>query len=132
VTDPDDETPERSTFSWIVLGALGIVVVLVPLSMLSFVLLNRLGGGTVNAMTARFVVVAAATLALASTAGGWFLGRYGKDESIRPAALSGVLVGAFLAALSRAPASLVVIAITAPFAALGARLGLRARKRESG
>jgi len=71
-------------------------------------------------------------LALAATGGGYLVGRFGGQAGKREAALAGAgaaLVATGLAWLGGGVslASLLSIAIAVPFAALGARLGIRAR-----
>jgi len=120
------ETPEgeeeRPASSWVVLGAAAIVLILVPLMGVASTIAEKF-----QAKTAPMVVAAIACMSIASLAGGWLAGRFGRGFLPRHGAAAGAIAGAVLWAMSRTPFGFVLLAVTTPVAALGARLGRRAR-----
>lgn len=133
---PEDDDQERPRWQWIAFGAIAIFVVWLPLSALTDNAAARWVSrdGALSARTAA-AFSAAATLALAAAAcaGGFTIGKWGPG---RIGAREGALAGLAAAAVAIAgswwtfgfvPASLLVAAIAVPFAALGGRLGRRAR-----
>jgi hypothetical protein len=137
--DGDDE-PVRSPWQWVGFGAAAIFVAWLPLSALAVKVAARAGlgeQGSVDHARSGALVVASfcAALALGAILGGFLVGRWGgPGVGVREAALAG-LVAAVVATMvswvsfGPAPATLVVIAVAAPMAALGGTLGLRQRVR---
>jgi tRNA-(ms[2]io[6]A)-hydroxylase len=129
--DGDDEATARPPWQWIGFGTLAIFVVWVPLAFMAAWVASRLdasGGSPVGA-----AVVLAAGLALAASAGGFLVGRWGAaGVGVREAALAGLAAALIASALAfGAPGALsgglAAIAVAVPFAALGGKLGLRRR-----
>ena len=118
---------DRSPWAWVLLGVCANFAVLVPLAMLMMSMLKTIyqRGDHSRAWIA---VAAVLCLCLSSTFGGYLVGRFGGKATPREGLYSGLLSGAIMWALSRAPMGFVIIAWTGPFAYLGAWLGRRARK----
>lgn len=150
---PGDEEPaaERPPWQWAVIGAVGILIAWIPLSMLAELLRQRafeallpmddpaavqeavrqLTAGERLRLSLISVLGPAAALALASLAGGAMVGRFGSGAGKREATLAGVAAAA-LAAIAAAgqlidTAGLVTWLMTSAviviLAALSARLG---------
>lgn len=151
---PDDAAPERPRSHWIGFGLVAIFTLWVPLAALAETIKrhaivsylgDRSGEGQIELavaslsdhdhmrLTAVIVVVPMMALAFASLGGGYLVGRYGGDAGIREGALAGA-AAAFVAVIlawmgsGLALAPLISIVIAAPFGALGAHLGLKARR----
>jgi hypothetical protein len=151
---PDDDTPSRPRSHWIGFGLVAIFTLWVPLAALAesikhhaivSYLGDRSGEDQIQLaiaslsdrdhtrLTAVIVIVPMLALAFASLGGGYLVGRYGGDAGIREGALAGA-AAAFVAVILAwvgsgfAWAPLISIAIAAPFGALGARMGLKARR----
>ena len=127
----DDEAPARPPWQWVGFGVLAIFVVWLPLAILAGLVAVRLGGFA--SAPALAVVELASALAIAATAGGFLVGRWGAaGVGVREAALAGLAAAIVAAGLSLgSPGALsgaiVTIAVAVPFAALGGWLGLRRR-----
>jgi tRNA-(ms[2]io[6]A)-hydroxylase len=136
-----EQGPPRPSWQWVVFGALGIVVVLLPLSWLAALAARRmrdLAGAAPVLSAAATIAPFVAALAVAALAGGYLVGRWGTAGiGVREAALAG-LVAALLAsaaacsgtgALAGALVGGAVTAIVAvPVAAAGGLWGLRRRR----
>lgn len=127
----DDLATERSDTAWIGLGVLAIFVVLIPLAMLAMAALKWIygaspldGAGAVGAL----VVISILTVAISSTLGAFIVGRFGPRIGGAHGAILGALAGALMWGISRAWLGVVILVVTVPAAALGARLGRRARR----
>ncbi len=150
---PDDAAPDRPRSHWIGFGLVAIFTLWVPLAALAesikrhaivSYLGDRSGEGQIelavaslsdrdhSRLTAVIVIVPMLALAFASLGGGYLVGRYGGEAGIREGALAGA-AAAFVAVIfawigaGLAWAPLLSIVIAAPFGALGARVGLKAR-----
>jgi hypothetical protein len=130
----DEEGPARPPWQWVGFGVLAIFVVWLPLAFLAGLAAMKLGGfGGLGASPGLSVAVLASGLAIAATAGGFLVGRWGPPGvGVREAALAGLAAALVASGLSLgAPGALagavVTIAVAVPFAALGGRLGLRRR-----
>ena len=130
----DPDAPPRPPWQWVGFGALGIFAVWLPLAWLALTLVLRLGG--LEAPVALVAVLSAASLVLASLAGGYLIGRWGtRGVGVRDAALAGLsaaLVAAAMASTRLGVGQGVIIALSAvtvavPPAALGGRLGMKKR-----
>ena len=127
----EEEAAARPPWQWIGFGAVGIFAVWLPLAYVAGLAAARVG----SEGSARFVAVAllGASLALASTAGGFLVGRWGaQGVGVREAALAGLAAALIAAGLSLgSPGALVgaavCVVVAVPFAALGGRAGLRRR-----
>jgi hypothetical protein len=132
---PEIDEHERPRWQWVAFGAMAIFVVWLPLSALT---------GSAGARWARegeldprraalFSAMAALALAAAACAGGFTIGKWGPARlGAREGALAGLLAAVVAIAgasmsFGFVPASLLVAAVAVPFAALGGRLGHRAR-----
>jgi hypothetical protein len=124
VRDAPDDDEERPASSWVLLGAAAIVLFLVPMMGAAATIAEKF-----QAKTMATVVAAIACLALASIAGGWLAGRFGRGVLPRHGAAAGAIAGVVLWAMSRTAFGFALLAVTVPVAALGARLGRRARGR---
>jgi hypothetical protein len=134
------DEPARSRWQWVGFGAVAIFVAWLPLSALAVKIAARVGTREEEASPlgrAAVLVLGsfAAALALGALGGGFLVGRWGGPAvGVREAALAG-LVAAIVAALvswlslGLAPATLVVVAVATPMAALGGTLGVRRRVR---
>ncbi|HEY1696768.1 MAG TPA: hypothetical protein VGG39_31625 [Polyangiaceae bacterium] len=128
----EEEAANRPPWQWIGFGAVGIFAAWLPLAYVAGLAAARIGleGG------ARPVAVGvmAASLAVASMAGGFLVGRWGAHGvGVREAALAGLAAALIAAGLSLgAPGALVgaavCVIVAVPFAAIGGRLGLRRRE----
>ena len=130
------DEPSRSRAHWVGFGALMIVTAWLPLAYAGEALKARVfagelprGGGYVL-----FLALSAVPLALASFAGGFLVGRFGKPAGTREAALAGLATGLAVAALTWGlawreggeiawGAALVPLALFVPMAALGGAAG---------
>ncbi len=130
----DPDAPPRPPWQWVGFGALGIFVVWVPLAWLTALVVLRLGGPA--SPPSLQALLFASSLVLAALAGGYLVGRWGtRGVGVREAALSGVSAGVVAATIASgslgAPLRLLVtaaaIAVAAPPAALGGRLGMKKR-----
>ena len=114
--------------------ALGIFVVWLPLAWATTLIVLRLGGPSAPPMVQ--APLFAGSLVLAAMAGGYLVGRWGtRGVGVREAALSGLAAGVVAATMgsgSLGPAlrllvTVAAIAVAAPPAALGGRLGMKKR-----
>jgi hypothetical protein len=130
----DPDTPPRPAWQWVGFGALGIVVVWLPLAAATSVLVLWYGGPIVPPLAQ--AALFAAGLALAATAGGYLVGRWGtRGVGVRQAALAGLSAAAATAAVAsmgmalplRLLTTLVAMTVATPPAALGGRLGMKKR-----
>ena len=124
----DDETT-RGPWSWVILGAMAIFVALVPLSMLVMAILRRVYASTESPPVAPLVAASVAAIALSCFAGGFLVGRFGPRMTATLGAATGALSGVVLWALSRAALGGLVLLVATPFAALGAHLGRKRRRK---
>lgn len=137
----DAAAEARSPAQWVAIGGALVVVLFLPLAVVAVWVGARLARGVEGAaaasVTALPIVLA---FAMASTAAGAFVGRFGPRAGRGGAALAGALGGAVvvgIGALGRALSPWVVaVAATvalvgggAVFALLGASLGRRLRRR---
>ena len=123
VRDAPDEEEERPASSWVLLGAVAIVLILVPMMGAAATIAEKFQARTVST-----VVAAIVCLTIASLAGGWLAGRFGRGVAPKHGAAAGTIAGLVLWAMSRTAFGFVLLAITTPIAALGARMGRRARR----
>jgi hypothetical protein len=128
----DDAEGSRGSWSWVLLGAMAIFVVLVPLAMLVMAALRRAFEGRESPPVAPLVIASVAAIALSSFAGGWLVGRFGPRMTARLGAATGALSGIVLWGLSKTWIGGIVLVVTTPFAALGAHLGRRQRTPKAG
>lgn len=125
----DEAATERSPAAWVILGAIAVFVVLVPLSMLSLGVAQRIYGQDAEARHPwPLVIVAVVSIVVSCACGGFLVGRFGPRVDARKGAFSGAIAGVVLWALSRTPLGFVLVLVAAPSAALGAFVGRRARK----
>jgi hypothetical protein len=129
----DGDAP-RAPWQWVGFGALAIIAVWVPLTWLSLLAAVRVGETQrADAIAAR-VLILAGGLALGALGGGYLLGRWGTaGVGMREAALAALVAALAATALAWGTGgvsfgSLATIVIAVPWAALGARLGLRRRQ----
>ena len=131
------ETP-RSPWSWVGLGTMATLTAMVPLAMLAVVPINaayKRPDGTLSekGLTA-MVLASVTTIAVASSLGGYLIGRFGGKSGAREGAASGLASGVvmWLLALGAggrgALAGLAILLVTVPSAFRGARIGVRSRK----
>jgi hypothetical protein len=137
-----DEAESRRPWQWVGFGALAIFTVWIPLAALAGALAAHLpvhddaGGPSRVAAGIAVVGVYAVALGLGAGLGGFLVGRWGAaGVGAREAALAGLgaaVVAVSVTWLSFGPSSgaLLVAAVAAPMAALGGRVGLRARVRQ--
>jgi hypothetical protein len=126
-----EEGEPRPPWQWVGFGALGIFVVWLPLSWAATSLAFTLdaAGEAPVARAALFSV----SLAIASVAGGYLVGRWGtRGIGLREAALAGLAAGAGATALAWGtagffPEALVTVMLATPMAALGGKVGLKRR-----
>src|SRR5271170_1458532 len=130
----DPDAPPRPAWQWVGFGALGIVVVWLPLAAVTSVLVLWWGGPIVPPLAQ--AVLFAGGLALAAMAGGYLLGRWGtRGVGVREAALAGLSASAAAGALASMgmalPLRLLVtraaVMVATPPATLGGRLGMKKR-----
>jgi hypothetical protein len=130
----DPDTPPRPPWQWVGFGALGIVVVWLPLAWLAALLVLHIGG--VEAPPWLGVLLFGASLVLASLAGGYLVGRWGtRGVGIREAALAGLSAAVAAAAVGsgglsvglRAAIFAAAVTTAVPPAAFGGRLGMKRR-----
>ena len=124
VREPADAEEERPASSWVIFGAVAIVLFLVPLMGVASTIAEKFQAKTIST-----VIAAVVCLAISSIAGGWLAGRFGRGVLPRHGAAAGAIAGVVLWAMSRTPFGFVLLAVTVPVTALGARLGRRARSR---
>lgn len=147
LNSPSEEAdPSRRPWQWVGFGALAIFTVWIPLAALAGTLAARLPPGAGAGDEARgalstgaaglaAVALYAAALALGAGLGGFLVGRWGTPGvGVREAALAGLgaaVVATGITWISFGPSAgvLVVALVSAPTAAVGGRVGLRARLR---
>jgi hypothetical protein len=133
-----DEGESRRPWHWVGFGALAIFTAWIPLAALAGVAVARLplGAGGGAAAGVALVVIYAAALALGAGLGGFLVGRWGASGvGVREAALAGLgaaVVAVVVTWVSYGPSTggLLVGVVALPAAALGGRVGLRARVRQ--
>jgi len=137
--EPDEARPP---WQWVGFGTVMTFIAWLPLAYLGTAIVVP-SGGAAGAEThpedARLVRVLVATLlplALATLAGGFLVGRFGKPAGVREAVLAGALTGlvaVVLTALSGpfSPLFVLVIAIATGFAGIGGVVGVRQRARSA-
>jgi hypothetical protein len=141
----DPDTPPRPRWQWVVFGALIILIAWLPLAYAAESLSVRLIAASLGKLDVRAVspeeqgrlsfvlwILPVTALAIAASAGGYVLGRWGERVTTREAAGAGALVALLPVVLSgvRSGASwtsLAGLAVAVPAAALGARVGRRWR-----
>jgi hypothetical protein len=130
----DPDAPPRPPWQWVGFGALGIFVVWLPLAWVTTLVVLRLGGPSAAPVVPALLF--AGSLVLAAMAGGYLVGRWGtRGVGVREAALSGLTAGIVAAAMGSGPlggtlrvlVTAVAVAVAAPSAALGGRLGMKKR-----
>ncbi|MBI2391963.1 MAG: hypothetical protein HYV09_20395 [Deltaproteobacteria bacterium] len=129
--DLGDHLPKaRAPGAWILLGGLSVFAVLMPLMYLAIALIGAIYRAPVGAPQTVLPagVAGAIVVAVSATCGGFIVGRFGGKAGPREGALAGLLTGLVLWALTRMPIGAVVLALTVPFAFVGARWGRRTRK----
>ncbi len=119
--EPGELPEERSPVAWMMLGVFAVFVVLVPLAMLAMALSK---GSTSPAF---LVVLSVVCVGVSAFAGGYLVGRFG-NAGPWGGAVSGVLAGLVMWALSRVALGGVIVPLTAAFAHFGARAGRNGRK----
>ncbi|MEO7091870.1 MAG: hypothetical protein ABI175_01385 [Polyangiales bacterium] len=124
----DDGDGTRGPWAWVLLGVMAVFVVLVPLGMVMMAVLRRVYADLDAPPIASLVAASIAAIALSSVAGGWLVGRFGPRMTPMLGAATGTLTGVVLWGLSRMWVGVVVLLLTAPFAALGARVGRKQRR----
>jgi hypothetical protein len=136
----EDASTPRRPWQWVGFGVLAIVTAWIPLAGLAGVAASRLGeSAIVNADTgaaAGIAIVATyvAALGLGAGLGGFLVGRWGTSRvGIREAALAGLGASAVATtvtwvAFGPSAGALMVAVVATPFAALGGRFGVRARR----
>ncbi len=139
--EPDD-AESRRPWQWVGFGTLAIFTAWIPLAALAGALAARLpagdGGDGRGRAAAGLALVAlyGAALALGSALGGFLVGRWGASGvGVREAALAGLGAAAVACVVTwisfgPSPGALLVAAVALPAAALGGRVGLRARIRQ--
>jgi hypothetical protein len=129
----EEEAAARPPWQWVGFGAVGIFAVWLPLAYLAGLAAARIGGA--GGAPGLEVAVLAASLAVASFAGGFLVGRWGAGGvGVREAALAGfsaalIAAGLSLGAPGALVGALVCVLVAVPFAAMGGRIGLRGRAR---
>jgi hypothetical protein len=127
--EPDE--PPRPPWQWVGFGALAIFVVWLPLAWLATLAAVRIVA--IGASPVVGAIPFAASLAVAATAGGYLVGRWGTEGvGVREASLAGLaaaLVATVLAwgSAGVSPAALVTVVLATPPAAFGGWLGLKKR-----
>ena len=129
---PLEETDDpRPPWQWLGFGALGIFVVWLPLAWATTVLVTRLGG--LDEAPVGRMLLFGLSLALASLAGGYLVGRWGtQGVGVREAALAGLAAAIIATALAWGAVgfslgALLTVVFAVPAAALGGRVGLKKR-----
>ena len=128
----EDEDEPRPAWHWVGFGAVAIFIAWLPLAWVA----QAIGQRLYDASSARarayaaLVVPQILALALASTAGGFLVTRFGKGTRARDAAFAGACVGFLALGLTFASSGFSLAAFIVPllataFAGLGGRLGLR-------
>ncbi len=131
---PDDEA--RPPWQWVGFGTVMIFIAWVPLAYAGAALLDAPAAhppARETGSVARLLVATIAPLAIATFAGGFLVGRFGKPAGVREAVLAGGVAGVvavLLTALSGpfSPLFLLIVALTAGFAGAGGAAGARGRK----
>jgi hypothetical protein len=133
-----DEAESRRPWQWAGFGALAIFTAWIPLAALAGAAVAHLplatGGGAAAGVT--LVAIYAAALAVGAGLGGFLVGRWGAaGVGVREAALAGLgaaVVAVVVTWVSYGPSvgGLLVAVVALPAAALGGRVGLRARVRQ--
>jgi tRNA-(ms[2]io[6]A)-hydroxylase len=132
-SDAQGDGEERRPWHWVAFGTVMIFVAWLPLAYAGTALVARAhGDGVQRAHWAAPLAAMLLPLVVASLAGGFLVGRFGKPAGVREALLSGLstgLVAVGLTALSGpfSPLFLVVLAIATLSAGVGGALGVRAR-----
>ena len=85
----DEQSSERASASWTLLGALAILLVLVPLAMVALAAQRWLGAAGV-------IAGAVLGVAVAALAGGALIGHFGPRIDARHGAIAGALAGGAL------------------------------------
>jgi tRNA-(ms[2]io[6]A)-hydroxylase len=124
---PAVEDDARPPWHWVLFGTAMIFTVWLPLAYVGTAILARAEGARITPVVALLV-----PLVVASAAGGFLVGRFGKPAGLREAVLAGVVTGLVavgLTAISGAfsPLFVVVIAMTGACAGAGGALGVRQR-----
>jgi hypothetical protein len=131
-----DEAESRRPWQWVGFGVLAIFTTWIPLAALAGAAVARLPLDAGGAAGVTLVALYAAALALGAGLGGFLMGRWGAaGVGVREAALAGLgaaVVAAAVTWISYGPSAgvLLVAAVALPTAALGGRIGLRARSRQ--
>ncbi len=134
-----DEAQPRRPWQWVGFGALAIFTAWIPLAALAGAAAARLPSDEAHArfgVALLAVAIYAAALALGAALGGFLVGRWGSaGVGVREAALAGLGAAAVAGAVTWASfgpsaGALLVAAVALPMAALGGRVGLRARARQ--
>jgi hypothetical protein len=147
LNSPSEEAdPNRRPWQWVGFGTLAIFTVWIPLAAIAGAIAARLpvraddGPGATWARLGpglAAVGLYAAALAVGAVLGGFLVGRWGTPGvGVREAALAGlgaavVAAGITWASFGPSAGSLLVVVVSAPLAALGGRVGLRARSRRA-
>jgi len=133
-----DEAQPRRPWQWVGFGTLAIFTAWIPLAALAGAAAARLPGDEAHARIGVALLALAlygSALALGAALGGFLVGRWGSaGVGVREAALAGlgaaVVAGAVTwASFGPSAGALLVAAVALPMAALGGRVGLRARAR---
>src|SRR5690242_20606376 len=88
VRDAPEGEEERPASSWVLLGAAAIVFILVPLMGIGAKIAEKFPSKMIST-----VIAAAVCIALASLAGGWLAGRFGRGVLPRHGAGAGAIAG---------------------------------------
>jgi hypothetical protein len=131
---------DRPGWQWVGFGAFAIFVVWLPLSALSTAVAVRWArpspdesSGQAGRAALALVASSALAIAIGAWAGGFVVGKWGGSRAgLRVAAFAGLTAAVVAVAVSWIaygfdPASLIVIGIAVPFAALGGKRGLASR-----
>jgi hypothetical protein len=140
----EDASTPRRPWQWVGFGVLAIVTAWIPLAGLAGIAASRLaesasvgasaGAGAGVGVGVAIVGSYVAALGLGAALGGYLVGRWGTSRvGIREAALAGLGASAVATAVTwvafgPSPGALWVAAVATPLAALGGRLGVRARR----
>jgi peptidoglycan/LPS O-acetylase OafA/YrhL len=139
-TTGDSDEPARPPWQWVGFGALAIFGIWVPLSACAAAIAARVLAHANDDKALRRAalvtsVIYALELATGALGGGYLVGRWGPaNVGLREAALAGLAAAVVLTAVTWAsfgptPGLLLVGLMTPLMAAVGGRLGLRARAR---
>jgi tRNA-(ms[2]io[6]A)-hydroxylase len=129
-----DEVEARRPWQWVAFGTVMIFIAWLPLAYVGTTLVARAADGAGGLHPAAPLVAMLVPLVVASAAGGFLVGRFGRPAGVREALLSGLstgLVAIALTALSGpfSPLFLLVAAIAMACAGGGGWLGVRGRPR---